>query len=181
MSTEDHNPMTPLERLIVAAWKRGDLEEHKRLTALDARVAKRRAEDARKAGRALDRLLEDRCDGLGCTCCGQLNDLQELVRRSGLEAHHNRHYGVSLPERCLGHVPHGGLAGINYIDVDPDRCPECGAEEAARYRLFGADAHGGRPDGIGSQSIGACDWPAMPCTGHDAERPRAAWARGDGQ
>lgn len=34
--------------------------------------------------------------------------------------------------------------------------------------LFGADAHGGRPDGIGSRSIGSCDWPAMQCTGHQS-------------
>lgn len=69
--------------------------------ARDARVAARRAEDARKAGAALVRLLADRCDGLRCTCCGQLSDLQDAVRDALSQRHHNGHYGVTK-ESCYG-------------------------------------------------------------------------------
>lgn len=32
--------------------------------------------------------------------------------------------------------------------------------------LFGNDAHGGAPDGIGSMPFEGCDWPAEQCSGH---------------
>jgi hypothetical protein len=55
--------------------------------ARDARVARRRAEDARRAGRALDALLgdmreatlSDKCDFLGCSCCLQLDNLRRAL------------------------------------------------------------------------------------------------------
>lgn len=46
--------------------------------ARDARVAARRAADAARAARALDRLLAvDDCDGLRCSCCGRLDDVRK--------------------------------------------------------------------------------------------------------
>lgn len=48
-----------LDLAIVAAWNRGDLEEHARLTAVAARVARRRADDRRRARAALDRFIAD--------------------------------------------------------------------------------------------------------------------------
>ncbi len=45
-------------------------------------------------------------------------------------------------------------------------------------QIFGNDAHGGAPDGIGSLPFEGCDWPAEQCSGHysirklpDAQNP----------
>jgi hypothetical protein len=62
--------------------------------ARDARVAARRAVDAARAGRALDRLLSE---------VVELNPFQAFhagwqARNAECELHHNRHYAV--PDRC---------------------------------------------------------------------------------
>ena len=80
----------------------------------DKRVAFRRAEDARRAGLALDRLLGE-CDGLGCRCC---NNLERLARLAQSELHHNGHYGV--PACTCG--PHPAY------DAE---CPRCGVHGRA--------------------------------------------------
>ena len=61
--------------------------------ARDARVAARRAADARRAGAALDRLLAGPpCAGRACTCCNTLSGIEDALQ-------HNRAYGVPLPPR----------------------------------------------------------------------------------
>jgi hypothetical protein len=61
----------PHGRCLMAPIVRADPDPER-----DERVRRRRAADARRAGRALDALLADNCSGLRCTCCGQLDDIR---------------------------------------------------------------------------------------------------------
>jgi hypothetical protein len=85
MSIEDHN--VPAPRVV----RPGPDPER------DARVAKRRAEDARRAGRALDALLQGSDDQ------HDLRNAYNAGWRDGYEAsetHHNRDYGVCPCREC---------------------------------------------------------------------------------
>jgi hypothetical protein len=89
--------------------------------ARDARVAARRAEDARRAGLALDRLLTDGRKRWWDESYreGFISGFAEGYAASGL--HHNRHYGVPVcacadPEGQSGCPVHGDA----WADAWPD-------------------------------------------------------------
>jgi hypothetical protein len=123
--------------------------------ARDARVAKRRAEDARKAGAALDRLLNRWWfpDGPDDTPHTVLSD--EFVEKVGdyvlSRIHHNGHYGVPTeadggPQGCLDHL-------VNQLN-----CQMCGSIRKGYYdrmaagvaRCCDADADGTHRPGCSS-------------------------------
>jgi hypothetical protein len=61
--------------------------------ARDARVAARRAEDARRAGAALDQMF-------GPAGAGRAYNLGWSDGYAASQLHHNRHYGVPAERRC---------------------------------------------------------------------------------
>jgi hypothetical protein len=123
----------------------------------DKRVAARRAADAAQAGLALDRLYGDRAPMRRA----ELQSAYAAGWHDGYaasEEHHNGHYGVADSD-------HAHTYGMR-CPVGTCNWPMSTPPTVAAGPLFGSDVHGGTPDGRGSFSIGACDWPAMQCTGH---------------
>jgi hypothetical protein len=102
--------------------------------ARDARVAARRAADARKAGIALDHLLG--CEG--STGPGGMREqhaaafVELLADAIASRLQHNRHYGV--PDEVAAHVPHlheydaSPCSSVECHELNGDYCTWCGGQ-----------------------------------------------------
>lgn len=108
--------------------------------ARDARVAARRADDARRAGRALDRYMVAWEEGIGGGPHLPIMDRGEaFVEAVGdyvlSRLHHNRHYAVPP---CPGRA--GGPCYRSDCDRDAaGRCPRPAAHMASEYGAAGGD------------------------------------------
>lgn len=117
-----------------------------------------------KGSAELEKLLEDRCSGLGCMCCGQLDYVRNAVRDGLLSLQHNRNYGVPpwsdiVPDaRMHAFEPRksDGLCGaiVRYRvagDPEPRNVP-CGGEHSHK-------SHHGVPPEM-ADGAGFCPRPA---------------------
>lgn len=105
--------------------------------ARDARVDAYRDRERRRAARALDRYMELIYD-------------EDIAAKRGAEIR-------TAGERFVEQVGDYVLARLGERPA---------ADGGGPTALFGADAHGGGPDGIGSLPFEGCDWPAEQCSGH---------------
>lgn len=121
--------------------------------ARDRRIAARRAEDARRAAHALDRLLGE--TGVSLTAW-QVEVVEELFTHGLLPLQHNRAYGVPSEicplglepghfhvwqaGRCVAEPPDGDAHHKSHDGVPPCTCtphPVFGHEDGCRYEGMG--------------------------------------------
>jgi hypothetical protein len=149
--------------------------------ARDARIDLYRDRERRRAARALDRYIDTQ---MGDTATGLLSPTdREVVAAAGerfieqvgdyvlarlevpnpgqsLPAHAWREYNAT-GNTC--HYPGCGMSEDEHAASDTHHNAD---SVGGPGLLFGADAHGGAPDGIGSLPFEGCDWPAEQCSGH---------------